>query len=148
MKKATILFSIFLLTLMLTACSGTEKTRTFEYDEGISSSITYTYKGDKITYYTEQGVVPYAIMNWESKEEAKAFFDPIVEPFDNIDGVTHKIEYTETEAIEKITINYEEVVMDDIKHLLEVDSNKEDFKYLSMKNTAKLILDEGYKEVE
>lgn len=108
MKKLLGLFSVIILTLVLTACgaSDEETTRTFKSEEdGMSSEITFTFKGDKVIKLSSENLIPYDMIGISSKEEAQEIFE-----FDSEEatGLTRESIFTDSEYIEKATVNLEE----------------------------------------
>lgn len=149
MRKVTSLITILILALVLTACGGKEETRTFESENpGVTTTITYTYKGDKVTKQTAENVISYEEVGLGSKEEAQEAFDPLVEQFQDIDGVTHKMDYTDSTATEQLTIDFSEADYEDIKSLPGMDLEGDTNKGVSMEKSAEILNNQGFTEVK
>ena len=150
MKKTTRFIAILILTLLLTACNnGTESTRTFELEEnGVITTVEYTFEGDKVTKQTAENIIPYDSVGINSKEEAQEIFAPMSEEFQNFDGLTHKMEYDNSKAIESLIINYEVVNFEEIQHLPGMNFD-EDVKTegVSMKKSAEFLESQGFTEI-
>ena len=148
MKKLTGFIIIMVLALFLTAC-GSESTRTFELEQnGVITTMVYTTKGDKVTKQSTENIIQYDLAGIPSKEEAQELFAPLVEQFQDIDGITHNLEYEDTKAIETLTIDYEVAEYDDIKSLpgMEFTEDPKD-KGVSMKKSLEILESQGFKEV-
>lgn len=113
MKKLVILFSVIIFTLVLTACGGAdeeETTRTFKSEEdGMYSQITLTYKGDKVIKQSTEFTMTYEAIGISSKEEAEEMLGSVEEDEQDIDGLTRESTYTDSEYIEKASVNFEEI---------------------------------------
>ena len=151
MKKILGFITVILLMLVLTACSvGKEATRTFVLDkDGITTTMVYTYKGDKVTKQTTENVIIYELVGVTSKKQAQEILDPMSAQFQNYDGLIHKMEYDDTKAIEKLTIDYTVVDFEKIKNLpgMTFDDNVGK-KGISMIKSAELVEGQGFKEVK
>lgn len=150
MKKLIGFITFVVLAVFLTACSESETTRTFEAEQdGIVTTLEYTAKGDKVIKQTTENVIQYDLAGIESKEQAKELFEPMTEQFQNIDGITHKLEYEDSKAIESLVIDYEAVDFDEIKDLpgmsFSEDPKEND---ISMEKSAEMIESQGFKEVK
>lgn len=149
LKKLTSMVSVLILALLLTACGGSEETKSFELNNGaVIVKITYTYKGDKVTKQSTMNTIPYADVGLTSKEEAQELFDPLIEPFQGINGLTHKMEYKDSEAIETLSVEYKEADIDEIKKLPGMMIDGDTSKGISMKESATLLESQGFKEVK
>lgn len=151
MKKRIVLFTLLTLTLFLVACgSDTANTRTFKLEQGgVSSTMVYTAKGDKVTKQTTENVINYETTELASKEAAQQQLQPLSEPFQNIEGLTHNIKYEDSQAIETMVVDYEIVDFDEIKDLpgMSFDEGVKE-NGISMKKSAKLLEESGYVEVK
>ena len=149
MKKLTGFIIIIVLALFLTAC-GSESTRTFELEQdGIVTKMVYTTKGDKVTKQTTENIIQYDLAGIPSKVEAQELFAPLVKQFQDIDGVTHDLEYEDSKAIETLAIDYGVANYDDIKRLpgMEFSEDPKD-KGVSMKKSIEILESQGFKEVK
>ena len=149
MKKLTGFIIIMVLALFLTAC-GSESTRTFELEQnGVITTMVYTTKGDKVTKQSTENIIQYDLAGIPSKEEAQELFAPLVEQFQDIDGITHKLEYDDTKAIESLVIDYEAVDFDEIMDLPGMTFSEDPKKNgISMEKSADMLVSQGFKEVK
>ena len=151
MKKISGFILILILVLILAGCSGgTESTRTFVLDkDGIKTTMVYTFKGDKVTKQSTENIINYELVGIPSKEEAKLFFDPLIEEFNKYDGITHKMDYYDKEANENLTLDYEIVDFQEIKNLPGMTFDDDVGKAgISMKKSAALLESQGFTEVK
>lgn len=151
MKKLTAVATILILAIFLTACSnGSESMRTFELEhDGIMTTMVYTSTGDKVTRQTTENVIPYDLAGLTSKEEAQELFAPMIEQFQNIEGLTHKMEYDDSKAIENLAIDYEAVNFEDIENLpgMAFSEGSTD-KGVSMEKSVEVLESQGFTEVK
>lgn len=150
MKKLIGFITLIVLAVFLTACGEDETTRTFEAEQnGIVTTLEYTAKGDKVTKQTSENVIQYDLAGIESKEQAQELFDPMIEQFQNIEGITHKLEYEDTKAIESLVIDYEAVDFDEIMGLPGMNFSEDPKNNgISMEKSAEMLESQGFKEVK
>ncbi|MER2170365.1 MAG: DUF1307 domain-containing protein [Psychrobacillus psychrodurans] len=150
MKKLIGFITLIVLAVFLTACGEDETTRTFEAEQnGIETTLEYTAKGDKVTKQTTENVIQYDLAGIESKEQAQELFDPMIEQFQNIEGITHKLEYEDSKAIESLVIDYEAVDFDEIMGLPGMNFSEDPKNNgISMEKSAEMLESQGFKEVK
>ena len=151
MKKTIGLITILILTLFLMSCNNeTLLTRNFELDhEGIMTTLVYTYKDDKVIKQTAKNIIPYDLIGVSSKEEAQVILNPVSEQFQGFEGLNHKIEYHDSEAIEIIDVDYEVLNFKEVQHLPGMTFDGDADKYgISMEKSAELLINDGFIEVE
>lgn len=132
------------------ADDGEEKTRTFKAEEpGIEATITYYYQGDDVKKQTTENVIEYEAVGLESKDEAKEMFDPESEQFQGVDGVTHEMTYEDDHAIETLEVDYENLDFDEARSLpgMMFEEGAEEYG-ISMEQSAQMLLNEGFEEIE
>lgn len=130
--------------------NGDLEERVFEAEEmGITNTITYYYKGDKVITQEARNVLPFETIGVETKEEAQEIFEPESEKFQDVEGLTHEMEYTDTEAIEILKVDYDNLDFDAARGLpgmvFDGDAEKNG---VSMERSAELLLGEGFVEKE
>ncbi len=149
MKRLIGFMVIFMLAMFLAACSDESETRTFEMEQnGIETTMVYTVKGDKVTKQTTENIIKYDSAGITSKEQAEELLNPIIQEFQNIEGLTHTIEYEDSQAIETLAIDYEVVNFDDIKNLPGMNFNGDTDNGVSMKKSLEILETQGFKEVK
>lgn len=146
LKKGTAVLFVMVMAMMLVACGGKEETRTFTLSQnGVESKLVYTYKGDKVTKQTAEKTMSYTALSVSSKEDAEKLLKETSDKFQNIDGLKEKIEYKDDKAIETIEVDYTKVASEDMNKIPGMASGDAS-KGISMKESAKLLESQGYKE--
>lgn len=146
LKKGTAVLFVMVMAMMLVACGGKEETRTFTLSQnGVESKLVYTYKGDKVTKQTAENTMSYTALSVSSKEEAEKLLKETSDKFQNIDGLKEKIEYKDDKAIETIEVDYTKIASEDMNKIPGMASGDAS-KGISMKESAKLLESQGYKE--
>nr|WP_300006379.1 DUF1307 domain-containing protein [Tissierella sp.] len=151
MKNIKVFISIVAILLVITGCSGgSADTRTFELEkDGVKTTMVYTYEGDKVIKQSTENIIQYDLIGITTKEEAKAIFDPLVQEFQNLDGLTHSLDYSDERAVENLLVDYEKADFAKLRNLpgMSFDGDAET-KGISMKKSAELLKSQGFKEVE
>ncbi|EBB5818048.1 DUF1307 domain-containing protein [Listeria monocytogenes] len=146
LKKGTVVLFVMVMAMMLVACGGEEETRTFTLSQnGVESKLVYTYKGDKVTKQTAENTMSYTALSVSSKEDAEKLLKETSDKFQNIDGLKEKIEYKDDKAIETIEVDYTKIASEDMNKIPGMASGDAS-KGISMKESAKLLESQGYKE--
>ncbi|EHD6844840.1 YehR family lipoprotein [Listeria monocytogenes] len=146
LKKGTAVLFVMVMAMMLVACGGKEETRTFTLSQnGVESKLVYTYKGDKVTKQTAENTMSYTALSVSSKEDAEKLLKETSDKFQNIDGLKEKIEYKDDKAIETIEVDYTKIASKDMNKIPGMASGDAS-KGISMKESAKLLESQGYKE--
>lgn len=113
---------VALLALVLSGCSlggGAETETSYtKTQNGATVTMTFYAKGDTVTKQTTHSVLKYGESGLKDKDAAKAYFDPIIEQFQNVKGLTHSMQYTDTEVIEDLTVDYSEADISEISKLI------------------------------
>lgn len=151
MKKFKGMMGLLALAVMLAACGGEDgSTRTFELENnGIVTTMVYTMEGDKVTEQSTENLIEYEAAGIASKEQAQEVFDPLIEQFQGIEGITHNMEYDEEKAVETLEIDYEAVDFDEIENLpgMSFSDDPRD-NGVSMEKSVEILESQGFKEVE
>ncbi|EKB5972543.1 YehR family lipoprotein [Listeria monocytogenes] len=146
LKKGTAVLFVMVMAMMLVACGGKEETRTFTLSQnGVESKLVYTYKGDKVTKQTAENTMSYTALSVSSKEDAEKLLKETSDKFQNIDGLKEKIEYKDDKTIETIEVDYTKIASEDMNKIPGMASGDAS-KGISMKESAKLLESQGYKE--
>jgi|SRR5699024_1628391 len=149
MKKKTVYILIVLLTMFLAACGGKVSERTFEAEKnGVKVTTTYEHKGDEVLKQKTKSVIGYEAIGATSEDEAKQIMEMFAGGYEEIDGVDYKLEYGDSEVTEKITVNYEEMDLEEAKDIPELNISGDVSEGISMEKTAEFMEDQGFTEVE
>ena len=126
MKKGLLSVIVIIGVFVLTACSMSAKEQKVSYEKeekGVKIVLTYYAKGDK--------------------ERLK----DVLKSYNDIKGVKDELTYGEDAVTEKVEIDYTVVDMKKAKELVGVSTDGGDIsKGISLKNSIKLLEDQGYKE--
>src|SRR5690625_516513 len=76
---------------------------------GVYMKLTYKAEGDKVIEQTSDNVIPYESIGAANAEEAEEMLAEIVESYQEVEGITHSIDYQDDQAIESVTTNYESI---------------------------------------
>lgn len=149
-RKISILLIFLSLILFVAACSQSkEETRTFTAEiNGMKTEVIYTFIGDKVTKQETINFLPYATLNVTTKEEAEAIIAPIAEQYEGFPGLIDELQYGETELIETLTIDYQIVDIEKIKEIPGMSFSGDTSQGVSMKQSEKILLEQGYTEVK
>lgn len=146
MKKAWALCLFVLVMLVLTACSS-EETRTFELSEsGIDSTLIYTYSGDEVISQEAENIVNYEELGI-TKEEAEEFIGAAAEEYEGLAGVDYSIEFGDEEAVEQLTVNYDELDYEEAQNVTGIELEGDPEEGISMERSAEMLESQGYTEV-
>ncbi|MBQ6144949.1 MAG: DUF1307 domain-containing protein [Lactococcus sp.] len=150
MKKGLLSVIVIIGVFVLTACSMSAKEQKVSYEKeekGVKIVLTYYAKGDKVTKQTSENIIPYSAMGVKSEEEAKELLKDVLKSYKDIKGVKDELTYGEDAVTEKVEIDYTVVDMKKAKELVGVSTDGGDIsKGISLKNSIKLLEDQGYKE--
>lgn len=149
MKKALLGFFALVGVLFLASCGNgagsQEESKTFTMDQnGVSMELVFNYSGDKVTSQTANNVMPYEAIGVSTKEEAQEVLDPIAKQYQQVQGLDYSLEYSDSEATESLTINYDELDYDSAKQLPGVSFEGNTDNGISMERTEEMLLDQGY----
>ena len=109
-KTMSSVLCLMVLVLVLSACGkGEVLTKSYEKEEnGAVIVITYKYQGDIVNEQTTESKIPFSALGVTTKEEAEELLAPLAKEYKGVKAVTHKITYSDSEAVESLTVNYEE----------------------------------------
>lgn len=149
MKKALFGFFTLVGVLFLASCgtgaSTQEDTKTFTLAQnGVAMELVFHYDGDKVIRQTANNVMPYEAIGVATKEEAQELLDPVAKQYQQVQGLDYTLEYSDSEAIESLTINYDELDYDSAKQLPGVNFEGDTDNGISMERTEEMLLDQGY----
>ncbi|MFS0750008.1 YehR family lipoprotein [Oceanobacillus sp. 1P07AA] len=146
-RMAGLLF-IVVTMFTLVACNS-EETVTYQTEEqGISITLTYTAEDDKVVKQVSESEIEYRALGVTTKEEAEELLAPLVEDYQNIDGLTHEIEYQDDKVIEKVTVDYNEADAQEIAELEGSMFEGDPSEGISLEKSIELIESQGFEEVE
>ncbi|WOO87852.1 DUF1307 domain-containing protein [Mollicutes bacterium LVI A0039] len=146
MKKFFKVVALFVLAISLVGCSS-EKTNTYQIEnEGIKSTLIYTYKGDTVIRQETVNEMEYASVGINNKEDAKLLFDSYAADLASIEGIEHAIDYQDDLLVEKMSIDYETIDMEVAADVAGIISEGNTEK-ISMKQSEEKLLEMGYEKI-
>ncbi|MDO4742135.1 MAG: YehR family protein [Candidatus Saccharibacteria bacterium] len=158
-RKKTIIASIIggvIVILAVVLCfigfSNREQVVTYERTEdGITMSLTYYAKGDRVYKQTANNIIPYSVLGIETATEAEsilsAYFSSELEKSQGIVGYSDEIEYTDDAVIETVVVDYDIVNLDEVKDLMgayfsgDIDSEMNN---VSLKRSGEYLESQGF----
>ena len=149
-KKGLLSVAVAVGLIILTACSliaKEQKVKMEKEENGVKIILTYYAKRDTVTKQTSENIIPYSAICVKSAEEAKERLKDVLKSYNDIKGVKDELTYGEDAVTEKVEIDYTVVDMKKAKELVGVSTDGGDIsKGISLKNSIKLLEDQGYKE--
>lgn len=114
MKKLFRIMMLVGIVFFIGACGNGAKEEKTVYENteqpGIVSTLTYFHKGDKVTKQTTRTVMNYKEIGIKDKEMAEDILNAAgAELYKDVKGIKHSITYSDTEAVEELTVNYPEL---------------------------------------
>ncbi|WP_167628419.1 YehR family lipoprotein [Listeria valentina] len=147
LKRGLSLVFVFVLALTVVACGEEAKTKTFELEQnGATMEVTYTYKGDKVLKQTSKNKIPYSAMGVTSKDQAKEKLQSTVKQYQGIKGLKENITYGDNAVSETVAIDYEKVDLDKVSGISGIMIEGDAKNGISMKQSEKMLKDQGFKE--
>ncbi|MHA6253117.1 YehR family lipoprotein [Oceanobacillus sp. CAU 1775] len=151
MKRLMVLCVTLFFSFILVACgSGGEETTTVMRAEqnGVIIEITLEAEGDEVVKQTADNIITYEALGVSNAEEAEAQLGEIVAGFNEVEGVTHSIDYQEGQAIETLAVNYEEADLEEVAQLEGSTFEDTDADYISLEKTIEMLQGQGFGIVE
>jgi len=147
MKKFLRVFMMLLVLLPFTACGNNAEEMATTYvatQNNMEMELTYYHIGDLVTKQTANNLIPYASINVTNEEEAKEIIEPIAEQYKNVVGIIHAIEYTDTEIIETLEVDYTILDFDAAKNIQGIMLDGEVGKGVSLRQSETLLFEAGF----
>ncbi|MFD1337253.1 YehR family lipoprotein [Oceanobacillus iheyensis] len=137
------------VTMFVLAACGSEETVTYQAEEnGISITLTYTAEGDNVVKQVSESEIEYSALGVTTKEEAEELLAPLVEEYQNINGLTHEIDYQDDKVVEKVTVDYNEADASEIAELEGSMFEGDPTEGISLEKSIELIESQGFEKVE
>ena len=148
MRKLMCVMLSCMLLLGLTACGGEEEVKnaavgTFEQN-GITITMSFDAKGDKVTRLTQKSVIPTEGYTEEQLQALREVVDQAAATYDDFESVEYTSEEEEGQMVETIVIPTDEETLKQVVEagLLPVDD--ENVTELSLEQTKKNLEDTGW----
>ena len=145
MKKAMKLFAVLFTALFVLLGCTKEETATFELkQEGLTSTLTYYYKGDVVTKQTAKNefeisklIVSESVALQQIKEASDAY--------SAVKGVTSSVETKDGFIIQTLTVDYTVAKVSDLQKAFPQDFSGKGDK-ISFKASKESLINAGYTE--
>ncbi len=148
MRKLMCVMLSCMMLLGLTACGGEEEVKnaavgTFEQN-GITITMSFDAKGDKVTRLTQKSVIPTEGYTEEQLQALREVVDQAAATYDDFESVEYTSEEEEGQMVETIVIPRDEETLKQVVEagLLPVDD--ENVTELSLEQTKKNLEDTGW----
>ena len=148
MRKLMCVMLSCMMLLGLTACGGEEEVKnaavgTFEQN-GITITMSFDAKGDKVTRLTQKSVIPTEGYTEEQLQALREVVDQAAATYDDFESVEYTSEEEEGQMVETIVIPPDEETLKQVVEagLLPVDD--ENVTELSLEQTKKNLEDTGW----
>ena len=148
MRKLMCVMLSCMMLLGLTACGGEEEVKnaavgTFEQN-GITITMSFDAKGDKVTRLTQKSVIPTEGYTEEQLQALREVVDQAAATYDDFESVEYTSEEEEGQMVETIVIPTGEETLKQVVEagLLPVDD--ENVTELSLEQTKKNLEDTGW----
>ena len=148
MRKLMCVMLSCMMLLGLTACGGEEEVKnaavgTFEQN-GITITMSFDAKGDKVTRLTQKSVIPTEGYTEEQLQALREVVDQAAATYDDFESVEYTSEEEEGQMVETIVIPTDEETLKPVVEagLLPVDD--ENVTELSLEQTKKNLEDTGW----
>ncbi len=133
------------------AASGEEESKTFVYEEeGYINELVYYYTDDRVQRQTAESRMTYEALGVSNEDEARELLDEFSDQYNDVEGVTQEIEYTDEGIIETLEVDYSVASLGDVVALEEesFEEGAESAEYISMERSEEQLLSEGYEVVD
>lgn len=114
---------------------------------GIEIKLTYYYKGDIVLRQTSENKILYNILKANNKEEAQKMLRQVGEAYQDIQGLTERIDYYDSYATEYVDIDFTQAKISDLCKLPGSPIDNCSAHYLSMIRSQKLLEESGYHRI-
>lgn len=157
-KKVLTSFILVFSIVLLVACGGGEKSKSFYKSEnGSEMTVKVKYKDDIVNSINIDAKMSYKSLKIENKEQAKLMFSMVTGIIGNIEGVKLDVDYGDSDATIKVSIDLNKIDPEKLKQLAgsfggkvsekssgELEEGLKKIK--SFKELEKSLLEAGFKE--
>lgn len=118
----------------------------------VESVLAFYCDGDRVAVQTAENTMYYDDLNVSDAQQAQDQFGPTFDEYaaqyEGVKGVHYTIVYQDDSLVEEISVDYNQVDMDDVKNIEGFNFNgSQDADYISMKKTLETLESSGYREV-
>lgn len=113
--------------------------------EGTIVRLTFKAKGDLVYEQSANNEKHYSALGVSSAEEAKEKLASSASEFEDIEGVTHSLEYLDDRVIESLTVDFEKV---DLNAASQLTGSGDLSDGVSLQQSVQTLQEQGYEIVE
>lgn len=126
-----------------------ENTVTLQLEQaGVIVKLTYKADGDMVYEQTADNEMLYSAIGVTTPEEAEEIMADVTAEYQEVEGVTHNIEYLEDKMVESLTVNFEEADLNEVGQLTGSEFEGNVSNGISLQQSVQMLLDQGYEIVE
>lgn len=114
---------------------------------GVEIKLAYYYKGDIILRQSSENKIIYSRMGAQNKEEAQKMLQQISEAYQKTQGVTERVDYQDSYAVEYVTIDYTKASIRDLCKLPGTSITDCSAQYISMIRSQKLLESSEFQKI-
>ena len=112
--------------------------------EGMVSKIAYKAEGDRVIEQTADNIIPYDLLEIADKEEAEAMFEEGVAQYQDVEGVSHSIDYQDDQIVETTKVDFETTDPDDFAELTGAMMEDGASDFISLQRSVQMLQEQGY----
>ncbi len=112
--------------------------------EGMVSKIAYKAEGDRVIEQTADSIIPYDLLEIADKEEAEAMFAEGVAQYQDVEGVSHSIDYQDDQIVETTKVDFETTDPDDFAELSGAMMEDGASDFISLQRSVQMLQEQGY----
>ncbi len=112
--------------------------------EGMVSKIAYKAEGDRVIEQTADNIIPYDLLEIADKEEAEAMFAEGVAQYQDVEGVSHSIDYQDDQIVETTKVDFETTDPDDFAELTGAMMEDGASDFISLQRSVQMLQEQGY----
>ncbi|WP_152656652.1 YehR family protein [Oceanobacillus sp. CFH 90083] len=126
-----------------------ENTVTLQLEEaGVIVKLTYKADGDMVYEQTADNEIPYSTIGASTQEEAEEIMGEYTSEYEDVEGVTHNLEYLDDKIVETLTVNYNEADANEVSQLTGADFEGDLSRGVSLQQSVQMLQAQGYEIVE
>lgn len=158
MKKFFSALASLILVVVLAGCGARGKAEVLETTQfsltqpGIEVLITYHHRKDKVLRQESHSEIELTAYQEAGIDDIPELYETVAADYLAVKGVSYDYKIGDKTAVEDVEINYEVADIEAVSKLIgsEIDSQSESDKiqWISMKKSAEMLLDQGYKKVD
>ena len=144
-----IVFVVALVLFLNRSSTGNEQVVTYEKSsDGITISLTYYAKGDRVYKQTAKNIIPYSALGVETEEKAREILDAQMASVPQITGYDDTLDYEDDKVIETVSIDYDVVDIEQVKDVAGTYFDGDLENGISLSKSTKWLEESGFTKVD